>query len=220
MLLDRNLFEYIFNMNLNSITIPEEEYFIKQRIEEKIPCIDKDIARLLFFLSYLIKPQYILEIGYGSGFSSYSMCLGAKNYLKKLISFEHENKRYVRGLEFVKSKNIPVEIINQDFSSKQLSFILKNNNIDKFNIIFIDGTKREYPYYFEQSFEFLSKDGLIIFDNVLFNGNLLRLANMEKGKNVEGAKILDDFLHEISKDERIISLFLTVGDGVLIGIKR
>ncbi|HPC38385.1 MAG TPA: hypothetical protein PLF21_03635 [Exilispira sp.] len=217
--LNKDLLEYLITKNIESIEIADEDYFVLQRINEKVPSIDKNTARLLYFFSFLIKPQNVLEIGFGSGFSCWAIFNGAKEYIKNFISFEHEKKRYNKGIEFIKNKNICVKLINEDFSKEKLGKIKDELNIDGFDLIFIDGTKREYPLYYNESFNFLKNNGLILFDNVLFNGNLLRLVNLEKGKNVEGAKILYQFLDFVSKDKRIVPFFLPVGDGILACIK-
>lgn len=223
--MDKCLFDFIFLKNIESINIENEDYFVNQRSFEKVPSIDRNTARLLFFISYLTKPEYILEIGFGSGFSCYSLCLGAKESIKKLFSFEHEKKRYLQGLKFVEANKLPVELINKDFSKEALIEIFEeklkaNKIVNGFDIIFIDGTKREYPFYFEIAFDYLRKGGIILFDNVLFNGNILKLIELDKGKNVEGAKILINFVNNIIKDNRLLSYILQVGDGILISIKK
>lgn len=217
--LNKDLLDYLITKNIESIEIADEDYFVLQRINEKVPSIDKNTARLLYFFSFLKKPQNVLEIGFGSGFSCWAIFNGAKEYIKNFISFEHEKKRFNKGIEFIKNKNICVKLINEDFSKEKLGKIKDELNIDGFDLIFIDGTKREYPLYYNESFNFLKNNGLILFDNVLFNGNLLRLVNLEKGKNVEGAKILYQFLDFVSKDKRILPFFLPVGDGILACIK-
>lgn len=223
--MDKSLFDFIFLKNIESINIENEDYFVNQRSFEKVPSIDRNTARLLFFISYLIKPEYILEIGFGSGFSSYSLYSGSKESIKKIFSFEHEKKRYLKGLDFIETKKLPVELINKDFSKEALNEIFEkklksDKNANFFDVIFIDGTKREYPFYFEIAFDYLRKGGIILFDNVLFNGNILKLIELDKGKNVEGAKILINFVYNTIKDNRLLSYLLPVGDGILISIKK
>lgn len=218
--MNMELLNFLIEKNIESIKIEEEDYFINQRLKEKVPAIDKDTARFLYFISFLVRPRYVLEVGYGSGFSSWSIYLGAKDFVKKIISFEHEKKRYNRGLNFVKSKNIPIELINEDFSKQKIQQIMKELNIESFDMIFIDGTKREYPQYFEISYDFLKEKGLILFDNVLFNGNLLKLASMDAGKNVEGAKIMHNFLNKLIESKDLIKYFFSIGDGLLACVKN
>lgn len=220
MIFEEELLKYISKKNLDSIKIDDEEYFVSQRINDKVPCIEKDTARFLYFLSSLIMPEYVLEIGYGSGYSSWVIYLGAKDSIKKIYSFEHEAKRYMKGIKFINRKDIPIEIINKDFSLENLKKLTEENKLSEFDLIFVDGTKREYPLYFKESIYFLKKGGLILFDNILFNGNLLRLSSMEKGKNVDGAKILKNFLDIVSETNEILPFFLPFGDGILMGIKK
>jgi len=218
--MNKDLVDFLSDKNIKSIEIENEDYFVLQRLEEKVPSIDRNSARLLYFFSFLKKPENVLEIGFGSGFSCWAIWLGGREKIRKIISFEHEKKRFLKGIEFINKNKLPVELINNDFSKENLIKEAEKANIDGFDFIFIDGTKREYPLYYNESFDLLKKDGLILFDNVIFNGNLLKLVNMEDGKNVEGAKILHQFLSFISQDKRIVPIFLPIGDGILAGVKK
>ncbi len=217
---DLELLRYLQNKNENSINIADEDYFIQQRLIDKVPALDRQTARLLYFFSSLTKPENILEIGFGSGFSSYSLYLGSKNSIKKITSFEHEKKRYKKGLEFIDKKRLPIDIINEDFGDESIKRVLEKNNIKEFDLIFVDGTKREYPFYYKICINYLRKGGLILFDNILFNGNLLKLTRLNKGRNVEGAKILQSLLDQISNDKSLIPFYFPIGDGLLAAIKR
>ena len=85
----------------------------------------------------------------------------------------------------------------------------KNNN--KFDMIFIDADKENYKNYYKQSIELLSKDGLIIIDNVLWHGEV---ADEEKNENF--TKNMRNFNNYVNNDLRTEQVIMPIGDGLTI----
>ena len=100
----------------------------------------KNISRETgILLSFLTKGS-ILEIGTNHGYSTYWLSLNAKN----VISYEIRKDRFEqakKNLKELKRNNIILK--NENF--------LKNNIKEKFDLIFIDGTKKEYIDYFKKA---------------------------------------------------------------------
>jgi Predicted O-methyltransferase len=68
-----------------------------------------------------------------------------------------------------------------------------------------------YIEYYERSLELLSKNGLIIIDNVLWYGEVVNENNTDKfTKNIK------EFNDHISKDKRIEKLIIPLGDGMTV----
>ena len=84
----------------------------------------------------------------------------------------------------------------------------------EWDIVFIDADKTGYIAYYEMILPRLSKNGLIIADNVLFHGQVLE--DKVTGKN---AIAIDSFNKHVAADERTEKVLLTVRDGLLL-IKR
>lgn len=216
----KELINYINKLNALSIMFENEKYFTSQRRYEKVPAVDSQTARLLYFIALMKKPSNILEIGFGSGFSAYSLYCGALNNIRHFITYEHEKKRFTRGKKYIESKKINIEIIFDDFSEQSIKKLMEKEKIAAFDLVFIDGVKREYPVYFDQVKKIICRDSILMFDNILFNGKLLMLNKKKDGKNTEGAKILYSFNENLAKDKEFSTLFLPVGDGIAICIKN
>jgi caffeoyl-CoA O-methyltransferase len=78
-----------------------------------------------------------------------------------------------------------------------------------FDLVFIDADKENYPNYYERAMELLGPRGVIVVDNVLWGGKILKPDN-ESG---EAIAALND---RVQADERVKSVLLTVRDGLLV----
>ena len=88
--------------------------------------------------------------------------------------------------------------------------ILKNLN-EKYDIIFIDADKENYINYFNQVSNKLSKNGIIISDNVLWSGKVL-----DSKQKDEETSTLVKFNKIINEDKRFTSIILPIRDGISI----
>ena len=78
-------------------------------------------------------------------------------------------------------------------------------------MIFIDADKENYIKYYDLAFKLISKNGLILIDNVLWKGDV---ANNNKSDRM--TNIIRDFNTYIKNDQRIEKTILPIGDGVTI----
>jgi caffeoyl-CoA O-methyltransferase len=79
-----------------------------------------------------------------------------------------------------------------------------------FDIVFIDADKPNYIAYYEAALPLLAEDGLIIADNVLWSGRVLE----EDGD--ESTKAIKEFNEHVRADSRVVSVMLTVRDGMTL----
>jgi caffeoyl-CoA O-methyltransferase len=85
----------------------------------------------------------------------------------------------------------------------------------QFDIAFVDADKTSYPSYYEEILKRLRPNGLILFDNVLWMGQVINLA--DKSEDTEALRQLNDAL---IKDDRVEVVMLPVSDGLTIVRKR
>ena len=82
----------------------------------------------------------------------------------------------------------------------------------KFDFAFIDAAKPEYDGYYELLLPRMRKNGLILFDNMLWGG---RLGKKSPPKHPAG-KAIDALNKKLAWDPRVESVLLPIGDGVNI----
>ena len=79
-----------------------------------------------------------------------------------------------------------------------------------FDLIFIDADKPNYIAYYEAVLPLLSEDGLIVADNVLWSGRVL-------DEDVDDStRAIKEFNEHVRSDSRVISVMLTVRDGMTL----
>lgn len=88
---------------------------------------------------------------------------------------------------------------------------------EQFDIGFIDADKTGYRGYYEEVLKRLRPNGLILFDNVLYqwSGQITRADATDE--NTVALRALNGFL---AQDQRIEVVMLSVGDGLTIARKR
>jgi len=83
-----------------------------------------------------------------------------------------------------------------------------------FDLIFIDADKPNYENYYEAVLPKLADDGLLIADNVLWSGRVV------EPDGDESTQAIKAFNEHVRNDERVVSVMLTVRDGMTLVQKR
>ena len=83
-----------------------------------------------------------------------------------------------------------------------------------FDLVFIDADKPNYKAYYEAVLPLLAENGLLIADNVLWSGRVVE----EDGD--ESTLAIKDFNEHVANDDRVVSVMLTVRDGMTLVQKR
>jgi predicted O-methyltransferase YrrM len=168
-------------------------------------------GRILSFLSKLIRPKKILELGTFTGYSALCLAEGLdkdgelhtidKN--EELVSFQ---KRYfnrsIHGSKIHQHTGCALEII------KKLNY--------KFDLIFIDADKSNYVNYFNLLADKIKRGGVLISDNVLWSGKVIDpLENSDLS-----TKVLLEYNKLLKEDPRFETILLPIRDGLTLSIKR
>jgi caffeoyl-CoA O-methyltransferase len=84
-----------------------------------------------------------------------------------------------------------------------------------FDFAFIDADKPNYRHYYEEILKRLRRNGLILIDNVIWNGQVINAA--DQSENTQAIRALNDF---IARDERVEAVMLPIADGLTIVRKK
>jgi len=167
-------------------------------------------GQLLRMLSKLLRPFRVLEIGTFTGFSA--LCLAE--------GLQDEGKLYTLELREVDASTAQQFFMRSPNAVKIISLVGNAMDIiptlqEKWDLVFIDADKTGYIGYFDLVLPFVREGGLIIADNVLFHGEVLKPEI--KGKN---AVAMAAYNHHVSECSEVESVMLTVRDGLLISRKK
>ena len=163
-------------------------------------------GRFLSFISKIKSPEKILEIGTYTGYSTICLAEGLSKNGKIDTIDKNEELIKIQNKYFEKS-GYRNKIIQHTGDALD---ILKNLN-EKYDIIFIDADKENYINYFNQVSNKLSKNGIIISDNVLWSGKVL-----DSNKMDQETSTLVQFNKIINDDKRFKSIILPIRDGISI----
>ena len=115
-----------------------------------------------------------------------------------------------------KLKNIELQDIwfEEEFLQTQLQ-----NALDiiptlgkKFELVFIDADKENYPNYFNMIVPLMNKGGIILSDNVLWSGKVLEPLK----PNDKSTKVLLDYNKLLKDDPRVETVLLPIRDGLTV----
>ncbi len=160
----------------------------------------------------LVKPRKILEIGCGSGYSTYFLIRNLPDG-SSYTGIDLNKDRLASAQEFIKS-SFPGKRYGkiQFYTGNFLKIIPAINQ--KFNMVFIDAAKHEYLQYIKSLLEKLEKNALVIADNIFYGGKTFK-KNIPKhdSNSIRGIREYVDF---ITDSRYFQSYFLDIGDGIAI----
>lgn len=203
--------QYLDSFKGNSFC-KEYSFFKEQGRSAGIPLISLQTGQFLYMISSLIKPENILEIGTGTGCSAFFLKKGFPQ--SNLITYEKDSLRFDLARKILGEIGISCEILHSDFLNQNTPA----QEGKKFYLVFIDGMKREYGPYLDKCTDLIPEGGIVILDNVLFNGCVAN-RSLSTDKTRSAAQALDDFLATVTCYPFLWQI-LPVGDGILWGIRR
>ncbi len=167
-------------------------------------------GKFLEFISTLLQPKYILEIGTFTGFSAICLAKGLQPN-GELHTIELREADANTAWKNICAAGMDKKIHLHVGDARE---IVKNLDIC-WDLAFIDADKTSYMIYYEEVLKRLNDRGWILADNVLFHGQVLE----EKIDN-KSAIAIAQFNDHVLKDTRTEQVLLTIRDGLLLIKKK
>jgi len=167
-------------------------------------------GKFLEFISCMIRPLNILEIGTFTGYSA--ICL-AKGLAPggKLVTIEINDELQHFARSYFTRAGMDSKIIQMNGRAQDIIPELDQ----QFDLVFIDGDKREYTDYYRLALSKLSPLGFILVDNILWGGKALE----ESSADPQASGIIS-FNRMISEDSAVEKVTLPLRDGLMIIRKK
>ena len=202
--------KYISDNSLNLSSIQKEIISYNKSLGEiKKMQISESQCHFLHLLIKTCNIKKILEIGTFTGLSTVSM-LQALPDDGELIALDKNKKTSDVAFNYIKKANQENKIKLIVKPALESIKILKKEG-KKFDLIFIDADKENYKNYYDHSIDLIKKNGLIIIDNVLWYGDVVK-----KNKNDKITTFIRDFNSYIKKDKKTEKVMMPIGDGLTI----
>lgn len=181
---------------------------------EGLPLVYPDTGALLHTLARSCGARRILEIGTAIGYSTLWMATALPPE-GTLITMEHDAARAARARDHFAAAGHAdrISVIVGDATR----FLHKVAG--PFDLIFQDSDKKLYEPMLDRLIELLRPGGLLIADNVLWNGEVIPgYVSTKKYGEADTAAIVS-FSQRLASDPRLYTAFLQVGDGVSVSVK-
>ena len=163
-------------------------------------------GRLLQFLCQLMRPRKVLEIGTFTGFSTICMARGmASDGMLTTIEANEEHEGIIRKYLAKAGVADRVQLIIGD--AKTVIPTLDGG----FDLIFLDADKVSYPVYYDLVMEKLNPGGMLLADNVLWEGKVLNFNTKERDTQAICA-----FNDKVQNDPRVENVLLPIRDGLMM----
>lgn len=162
-------------------------------------------GRILSMLSNLIRPKRILEVGTYTGYSALCLAEGLEEGGELHTLDVNEEFTFIASKYFKKSK------YKENITQHQGDAVKIIPNLPGlFQLAFIDADKESYCNYFDLIIKKIEIGGIIIADNVLWSGKVV--------KNIKDKEstALDAYNKKILSDKRVENILLPVRDGLMI----
>ncbi len=163
-------------------------------------------GRVLAFLSRMIQPKTILELGTFTGYSALCLAEGLSQD-GRLVTLEHNDE-----LEDIIRHNFSLSPLGRQIDLRMGDALatLKTMQDQRFDLCFIDADKREYSAYLDAILPLMQPHGWILADNTLWDGHVVD-PNYDRDKQTLGLRA---FNNKVSADERLEQVILPLRDGL------
>ncbi len=164
-------------------------------------------GRLIALISKMIRPKNILEIGTFTGYATLCLAEGLLENGQIITIDQNEELVDIQQKYFTKSKY-----------ALQINALLGEAitlipNLDMtFDLIFIDADKQNYSAYFDLVIDKLNIGGIILTDNVLWNGKVIENTN----PNDMDTLAIQAYNKKVHSDTRVETILLPIRDGISI----
>ncbi|MDT7040886.1 class I SAM-dependent methyltransferase [Candidatus Nitronereus thalassa] len=160
----------------------------------------------LKMMTQVVSAKRVLEIGTFTGYSAlcFAEALPAEGQVIT-CDIDPETSEFAQKFwdQSTMGRKIHAHVAPALETMKQLS--------GHFDVIFIDADKINYVNYYQRGLELLAATGIMLIDNVLWNGDVILHPPLD---NSTGA--IQELNRVVAADPRVTSVLVTIRDGVLV----
>ena len=165
-------------------------------------------GKLMEFISRMVAPMAILELGAFTGYSAICLARGLREG-GVLDSLELNDELEDLILEAHQKAGLQDKIKLHIGDAKQTIEELRAQG-KMYDLVFIDANKREYPAYYNLVFDLVRPGGYILADNVLWDGKVIG-EDIPKDAQTQG---IYNFNKMVKEDPRVENVIIPLRDGL------
>ena len=180
--------------------------------ENGVPILRDESVKLLKMLVAITQPKQILEIGTAVGYSGIEMLSQCE--FSHLTTIEKDENSVLIAKQNFSELNLTNRVTQH--TDDAINVLQKLEN--KFDFIFLDGPKGQYIKYLPYLLNLLNVGGVLVADNVYFQGMVNGKTEVNKKKKTI-VNNLQMFIKAISSNQNLNTVVLDLEDGISISKK-
>jgi predicted O-methyltransferase YrrM len=209
---------------MGGITVPEVEDYLysvlpprdkvltemeEEAARNDVPIVGPAVGRVLYQLAVMIGAKKIFEMGSAIGYSTiwWARAVGDGG---RVVYTDGDRKRADQARRYFERAGVSPRIKVQ--VGDALEFLSEEK--EPYDIIFCDLDKTDYPRAFRMALPRLKSGGLLVADNVLWSGRLL------KPNPDASTKGILEFNKLANESPELFTTILPIRDGVSVSIKK
>ena len=193
---------------------------ILQRLRKKaeaegVPIIREETEAFIRAIALLMKPRDILELGTAVGYSSIMLALTDESHASRIDTVEDWEPRIPLAKANIREAGLAdrINLIHGD------ALEVMRDMKKTYDLVFIDAAKGQYPDYLKEAMRLTCTGSVIIADNILQDGEIMESKFLVERRDRTIHKRIREFLEMVSKDERLETSILPVGDGITFSVR-
>ena len=213
MIVDERLVTYINSLDTGNTAMLDQ--IEREATADYVPIIRKEMQSFLKFLLAMKKPARILEVGTAVGFSAILMA-EYDPVPCQITTIENYEKRIPIARENFKRAGKEAQIALLEGDAAEVLKTLEGS----YDFIFMDAAKGQYIQFLPEILRLLAKDGVLVSDNVLQDGDVIesRFAVTRRNRTIH--KRMREYLYTLTHSEELVTAVLPVGDGITLSTRR
>ncbi len=209
------LYEYV-----KSVSLRESEQLrllreATQGMELANMQISPDQGQFMAMLVKLVNAKCIVEVGTFTGYSALAMAQALPDD-GRLIACDISREWTGIGQSFWEQAGVADRIdLRIGPALDTMDELLNEGLAGTVDLIFIDADKGNYQHYYQRGIELLKTNGLIVVDNVFWDGAVIDDRNQK-----EDTVSIRNMNRIIYRDQRVDISMIAIGDGLFLARKK
>ena len=214
MIVEERIVSYINSLEKENSPVLEE--IEKEARKDGVPIIRKEMESFLRVMLSIKKPMRILELGTAVGYSAILM----SEYIDEkgqIITIENYDKRIPIAKENIKKAGRENVIKLLEGDAMEIMPTLVSN---RFDFVFMDAAKAQYIHFLPEVLRLMKKDGVLITDNVLQEGDLIQSKYVVRRRDRTIHKRMREYLEVVKNHQQLETSIVPIGDGITMSVKK
>ncbi|MEZ5446970.1 MAG: class I SAM-dependent methyltransferase [Gammaproteobacteria bacterium] len=208
------LYEYLLRVSLREPEVLRRLREETARMANANMQIAPEQGQFMGMLTRLTGARRALEIGTFTGYSALSVALHLPDD-GRLVACDISPESTAVARRYFEAAGVADRVELRIAPALQtLDDLLARGEAGSFDMVFIDADKENYLHYYERALQLLRTGGLIVVDNVLWDGKVA-----DPAANDATTLALRAFNARLREDARVMLSMLPVGDGITLALK-